>query len=135
MPAMRRFVSFGFVIGSDARLLAGRYAKNPGAAPVLPVTAQNIIGAGREKDVADSPDRCEAVGRTPGGNFSAESPGEMKQDVIPAVRALRESPGCTNTLADRGASPGNIPEPARKAKRDPCHQSAACHGRGYQADV
>ena len=53
---LRKFVAPEFVIGSDARRLAGRYAKNVGADNVLVVTGPNIIKAGWVRDVTESLD-------------------------------------------------------------------------------
>lgn len=48
---LRKFVAPEFVTGSDARLLAGRYAKNLGATNVFVVTDKNLIRTGCVKDV------------------------------------------------------------------------------------
>jgi alcohol dehydrogenase class IV len=66
------------------------------------------------------PERYEAIGKTLKRDLSTGSPEETKQNVIAAIHALRESLGCTNTLSDMGVSKRDIPELARKAKRDPC---------------
>ena len=51
---LRKFVAPEFIIGVDARELAGRYAKNLGARHVLVVTGPNIIQAGWVRDVTES---------------------------------------------------------------------------------
>jgi len=66
------------------------------------------------------PERYEAVGKILKGDFSTGSPEETKRNIISAIHALRESLRCTNTLSDMGVSRKDIPELARKAKRDPC---------------
>ena len=48
---LRKFVAPEFIIGTDARLLAGRYARNLGARHALIVTGPRIISAGWVKDV------------------------------------------------------------------------------------
>ena len=54
---LRKFVAPEFVIGTDARLLAGRYAKNFGAQHVLIVTGPNIIQC-RVGEGCDGEPRC-----------------------------------------------------------------------------
>lgn len=51
---LKKFVAPEFVIGVDARLLAGRYAKNFGSRHVFVVTDSNLIATGWVRDVTDS---------------------------------------------------------------------------------
>ncbi|MDD4137611.1 MAG: iron-containing alcohol dehydrogenase, partial [Methanoregula sp.] len=69
---------------------------------------------------ASCPDRYEAIGKKLKMDPTGTSPEEKKQNVISAIRSLRESLGCTATLSDMGVSKKDIPELAKKAKRDPC---------------
>ena len=48
------------------------------------------------------------------------SPEEIKRTLLSAIRSLRESLGDTMNLSEMGVSKKDIPELARKAKRDPC---------------
>ncbi len=41
-------------------------------------------------------------------------------NIVSAIQSLRESLGVTETLSDLGVSKKDIPELAKKAKRDPC---------------
>lgn len=66
------------------------------------------------------PDRYEAIGQRLNVTLTGLTPDQKKGKVISAVRALRESLGDTKTLSDMGVSKKDIPELARKAKRDPC---------------
>ena len=51
---LRKFVAPEFVFGFDARMLAGRYAKNFGGRRVLVVTDPGVKGAGWTEEVLDS---------------------------------------------------------------------------------
>lgn len=69
---------------------------------------------------AACPQRYEAIGKKLKMDSAGSSSGEIKQNVISAIRSLRESLGCTDTLSGMGVSKKDIPELARKAMRDPC---------------
>lgn len=66
------------------------------------------------------PDRYEAIGQRLNVALGGLTPDQKKGKIISAVSALRESLGDTKTLSDMGVSKKDIPELARKAKRDPC---------------
>ena len=66
------------------------------------------------------PNRYEAIGRILGVNTAGISHEDAKYTIVSAIRTLRESLGVTETLSDLGVSKKDIPELARKAKRDPC---------------
>jgi len=66
------------------------------------------------------PDRYEVIGKILKRDSAGSSPDEIQQDVISAIRSLRESLGCTCKLSDMGVSKKDIHELAEKAKRDPC---------------
>ena len=51
---------------------------------------------------------------------SGLSPEEIKRSLLSAIRSLRESLGDTQNLSELGVSKQDIPELAKKAKRDPC---------------
>ncbi|WP_321507459.1 alcohol dehydrogenase-like regulatory protein ErcA [uncultured Methanoregula sp.] len=97
---MRKFVAPEFVIGSDARRLAGRYAKNFGATNVFVVTGPNIIKAGWVKDVTDSLD-AEGIRYT---IFSDVTPNPRDFEVMNGAE-LYEQKGCNAIIAVGGGSP------------------------------
>jgi alcohol dehydrogenase len=97
---LRKFVAPEFVIGADARLLAGRYAKNFGVGNVLIVTGPNIISAGWVKDVTGSLD-AEGIGHT---LFSGVTPNPRDAEVTNGA-ALYEESGCDAIVAVGGGSP------------------------------
>lgn len=66
------------------------------------------------------PDRYEAIGKRLNVDLTWLPPDEKKEKILSAVSALRESLGDTTTLSDMGVTRKDIPELARKAKRDPC---------------
>jgi len=97
---LRKFVAPEFIIGADARLLAGRYAKNFGVRHVLMVTGPNIISAGWVKDVTGSLD-AEGIGHT---IFSGVTPNPRDFEVTKGA-ALYEEAGCDAIVAVGGGSP------------------------------
>ena len=97
---LRKFVAPEFIIGVDARLLAGRYAKNFGVHHVLVVTGPNIISAGWVKDVTGSLD-AEGIGHT---IFSGVTPNPRDFEVTKGA-ALYEESGCDAIVAVGGGSP------------------------------
>jgi alcohol dehydrogenase len=64
------------------------------------------------------PERYDAIGRVLHAGTTCRQEG--KEGLIAGIRALRESLGVTDTLADLGVSEKDLPELARKAIRDPC---------------
>jgi alcohol dehydrogenase class IV len=97
---LRKFVAPEFVIGRNARLLAGRYAKNLGAAHVFVVTGPNIIRAGWTKDVTDSLD-AEGIEST---IFSGVTPNPRDLEVMKGAELYREA-RCDAIIAVGGGSP------------------------------
>jgi alcohol dehydrogenase len=97
---LRKFVAPEFIIGADARLLAGRYAKNFGTRHVLIVTGPNIIRAGWVKDVTGSLE-AEGIGHT---IFSELTPNPRDFEVTRGA-GLYEEAGCDAIVAIGGGSP------------------------------
>lgn len=97
---LRKFVAPEFVIGADARLLAGRYAKNFGARHVLVATSPLIIQAGWVKDVTASLDE-EGIDHT---IFSSITPNPRDHEVMAGAKVYAES-GCDAIVAVGGGSP------------------------------
>ena len=97
---LRKFVAPEFIIGADARMLAGRYAKNFGARHILVVTGPHIISAGWVKDVTGSLD-AEGIGHT---LFSGVTPNPRDFEVTKGA-ALYEESGCDAIIAVGGGSP------------------------------
>jgi alcohol dehydrogenase len=97
---LRKFVAPEFVIGVDARLLAGRYAKNFGVRHALVVTGPNIISSGWVKDVTGSLD-AEGIRYT---IFSGVTPNPRDFEVTQGAALYTES-GCDAIVAVGGGSP------------------------------
>jgi alcohol dehydrogenase class IV len=97
---LRKFVAPEFIIGADARLLAGRYAKNFGVHHVLMVTGPNIISAGWVKDVTGSLD-AEGIGHT---IFSGVTPNPRDIEVMKGAEMYEES-CCDAIVVVGGGSP------------------------------
>jgi len=97
---LRKFVAPEFVIGKDARLLAGRYAKNLGATNVFIVTGPNIISAGWVKDVTESLN-TEGIPYT---IFSDIKPNPRDFEVMKGAEQFRHS-ACDAIVAVGGGSP------------------------------
>jgi alcohol dehydrogenase class IV len=97
---MRKFVAPEFVMGKDARLLAGRYAKNLCATKVLVVTDPGIIKAGWVADITGSLD-AEEIGYT---LFHDVTPNPRDHEVMDAVERYQQS-GCDAIIAVGGGSP------------------------------
>lgn len=96
---LRKFVAPEFVIGVDARLLAGRYAKNFDSWHVLVVTASNFIAAGWVTDVTDSL-RAEGIRYT---LFSDVTPNPRDYLVVDGADLYQRS-GCDCIVAVGGGS-------------------------------
>jgi alcohol dehydrogenase len=97
---LRKFVAPEFVIGTDARLLAGRYARNYGSHHVLVVTDPVLIREGWVRDVTNSLDE-EGIGHT---LFSGVSANPRDTEVMEGARVYGES-GCDAIVAIGGGSP------------------------------
>lgn len=97
---LRKFVAPEFVIGADARLLAGRYAKNYGARHVLVVTGPHIIQAGWVKDVTAGLEE-EGLNHT---IFSAITPNPRDHEVMAGAKVYADA-GCDAIVAVGGGSP------------------------------
>lgn len=97
---LRKFVAPEFIIGADARLLAGRYAKNFSAQHVFIVTGPHVISAGWVKDVTESLD-AEGIRHT---IFSGITPNPRDFEVTKGAAMYDES-GCDAIIAIGGGSP------------------------------
>ena len=97
---LRKFVAPEFVIGADARLLVGRYAKNFGARHVLVATGPHIIQAGWVKDVTASLDE-EGIDHT---IFSSITPNPRDHEVMAGAKVYADA-GCDAIVAVGGGSP------------------------------
>ena len=97
---LRKFVAPEFIIGVDARELAGRYAKNFGAAHILLVTGPDIIKAGWVADVTRSLGN-EGVKCTV---LSDVSPNPRDYEVMKGAEIYKEA-GCDAIIAVGGGSP------------------------------
>jgi alcohol dehydrogenase len=97
---LRKFVAPEFVIGQDARLLAGRYAKNLGVRHALVVTGPEIIGAGWVRDITESLD-AEDIRHT---IFSGVTPNPRDLEVMKGAEVF-ETSGCDSIVVIGGGSP------------------------------
>ncbi|PWR75918.1 alcohol dehydrogenase-like regulatory protein ErcA [Methanospirillum stamsii] len=97
---LRKFVSPEFIIGVDARKLAGRYAKNLGASHVFLVTGNNLIRAGWVRDVIESLD-SEGIRHT---LFADITPNPRDFEVMNGAKLYKEA-GCDAVVALGGGSP------------------------------
>jgi alcohol dehydrogenase class IV len=97
---LRKFVAPEFVIGTDARFLAGRYAKNFGAQHVLVVTGPHIIQAGWVKDVTASLEEEEIAFTV----FSGVTPNPRDTEVMAGATIYKDA-GCDAIVAVGGGSP------------------------------
>lgn len=97
---LRKFVAPEFIIGVDARRLAGRYAKNLGASHVLLVTGPNIIRAGWVSDVTKSLE-SESILYTV---FQDVSPNPRDHEVMAGADLYRKV-GCDAIVTVGGGSP------------------------------
>ncbi len=97
---LRKFVAPEFIIGVDARRLAGRYAKNLGASHVFLVTGPKIISAGWVEDVTKSL-QDEGIRYT---IFSDVSPNPRDFEVMKGAELYRQA-GCDAVIAVGGGSP------------------------------
>jgi alcohol dehydrogenase class IV len=91
---LRKFVAPEFIIGVDARRLAGRYAKNLGASHVFLVTGPKIISAGWVEDVTKSL-QDEGIRYT---IFSDVSPNPRDFEVMKGAELYRQA-GCDAVIA------------------------------------
>ena len=97
---LRNFVAPDFVIGQDARLLAGRYAKNLGARHAMVVTGPEIIRAGWVDDITGSLD-AEEIQHT---IFSDVTPNPRDHEVMRGAEIF-EKRGCDSIVVVGGGSP------------------------------
>jgi alcohol dehydrogenase class IV len=97
---LRKFVAPEFVIGSDSRRLAGRYARNFRTNHVLVVTGPLIIEAGWVEDVTESLD-AEGIRHTV---YSQVSPNPRDFEVMKGAE-LYERAGCNAIVVVGGGSP------------------------------
>ena len=67
-----------------------------------------------------SPDRYAAIAAILHPPAAHEKSHSSKQDLVHALRALRESLGVTDRLSDLGVTKKDLPELAKKAIHDPC---------------
>jgi len=103
MPAefqLRKFVAPEYIFGVDARLLAGRYARNLGGRKVLVVSDPGVTAAGWTGDVTASLD---AAG-VPYVLFTSVSPNPRAEEVMAGAELYREK-GCNALVAVGGGSP------------------------------
>lgn len=97
---LRKFVVPEFVFGLDARLLAGKYAKNLGARKVLVVTDPGIITAGWLDQILDELEAYNIQYVV----FDNVSPNPRDYQVTAGVNVFR-SENCNFILAVGGGSP------------------------------
>ncbi len=97
---LRKFVAPEFIMGVDARLLAGIYAKNLGASHVFLVTGKNIIKAGWVRDVIESLE-SEGIRYT---LYSDISSNPRDYEVMKGAALYREA-GCDAVVVIGGGSP------------------------------
>ncbi|HEX3013461.1 MAG TPA: alcohol dehydrogenase-like regulatory protein ErcA [Methanobacterium sp.] len=96
---LRKFVAPEIVFGLDARLLAGRYAKNFGAQKLLIVSDPGIIAAGWLNDVLDVLEREEL----PYAIYSNVTPNSKEEDVIKGAKLYKKE-DCNAIVAIGGGS-------------------------------
>ena len=96
---LRKFVSPEFVIGVDARFLAGRYARNFKAKNVFLVTKIDIINSGWVKDVINSLDN-EGIEYS---IYSDVSPNPRDFEIMKGAEIYKER-GCDSIIAIGGGS-------------------------------
>lgn len=99
MLELRKFVAPEFVYGVDARLLAGRYARNWGVKKVLLVSDPGVEKAGWTGDVAATLER-EGI---PVVRFTGISPNPRDYEVMAGVEFYRAQ-GCDSLVAVGGGS-------------------------------
>lgn len=97
---LRKFVAPEFIFGGQARLLAGRYAKNLGARKALVVTDPGVIDAGWTAQVLSS---LEEEG-IPYSVFSSVSSNPRAEEVMLGAQFYR-SEDCNIIIATGGGSP------------------------------
>ncbi|HOW54513.1 MAG TPA: iron-containing alcohol dehydrogenase [Syntrophorhabdaceae bacterium] len=97
---LRKFVAPEFIFGGQARLLAGRYAKNLGARKALVVTDPGVIDAGWTAQVLSS---LEEEG-LPYSVFSSVSSNPRAEEVMLGAKFYR-SEDCNIIVATGGGSP------------------------------
>lgn len=96
---LRKFVAPEFIFGWDARMLAGRYARNFGAKKILIVTDPGIIAAGWVDDlykVLDEKDLSYEV-------YSGVSPNPREKEVMNGAEVYKNEE-CNSIIAIGGGS-------------------------------
>ncbi len=114
---------FGGLAFSNASLGAVHaLAHSLGGFSDLPHGACNsiLLGPVIDFNFESCPDRYETIGKRLRTDFPSLPHDRVKENLLSVIRTLRESLGDTNTLSGMGVSKKDIPELARKAKRDPC---------------
>lgn len=96
---LRKFVAPEFVFGLEARLLAGRYAKNWGAQRVLVVTDPGLVQAGWAPEAIEVLEQEGLECRL----FQGISPNPRDHEVMAGVEYYRQE-GCDSLLAIGGGS-------------------------------
>ena len=97
---LKKFVVPEFIYGKDARLLAGRYAKNLGARKILIVTDPGIIKAGWVSELIDSLE----VAKLKYSIFQEISPNPRDFEVMAGVDMFNKEK-CNFIIAIGGGSP------------------------------
>jgi alcohol dehydrogenase class IV len=97
---LRKFVAPEYIFGVDARLLAGRYARNLGGRKVLVVSDPGVASAGWTGDVTAS---LEAAG-VAFEMFTSVTPNPRAEEVMAGAGLYREK-GCNAIVAVGGGSP------------------------------
>ena len=97
---LKKFVVPEFIYGKDARLLAGRYAKNLGARKILIVTDPGIIKAGWVSELIDSLE----YSKLKYAIFKDVSPNPREFEVMAGVDMFNKEK-CNFIIAIGGGSP------------------------------
>ena len=97
---LRKFVAPEFVMGLDARKLAGRYARNLGGRRVLVVSDPGVIAAGWTADVTASLDEAGLSHVL----YDAVSPNPRDEEVMRGAEVYRRE-GCNMIAVVGGGSP------------------------------
>lgn len=97
---LRKFVAPEFIMGIDARKLAGRYAKNLGARHVFLVTGPNLLNLGWVSDVTESLDN-EGIRYT---IFADISSNPRDHEIMKGAELYKQA-GCDAVVVIGGGSP------------------------------
>lgn len=96
---LRKFVAPEFVFGLDARMLAGRYARNFGAQKILVVTDPGIIAAGWLDDILMVLDKE----KLPYEVYSEVTPNPREKEVMKGAD-IYQNEGCNTIVSIGGGS-------------------------------